>query len=562
MAGAAALLMLLLVLTVPEQAAADGDPTITLTLSNSDSRRLEYTVRSSEALDLLVLRAPYDGTINTMLDALRNDPEQAYTDGNELARKLLTYDSDTDQWDLDRTGQEVKTVSGCAVSVVYVSSKYAISGVDVYCGDVTPDTKIAVVALAVKDGKPLNASDIYMTPKEPTVVTTPTPTLVYGNTKAAAKLTGAGVVTDENGDALEGSWEIVMNQSSDKLEMNKYVTWEVKFTPDNTDYGTVSEHVPVAYEKKPITVTVSDATVSYGGALPTADALVTIPSDALVTGKSYADPDDTVATVTDALSVVWSDAMGQKPSAGSYTFTLASASEKYDITFQYANGQSAGSCTVTTVPYTPATSSADRQYDKRKNVSATIALTDYLPQDGGALTDCVISTSGAIAYLTEPTVDRTAKTLSFVLDEGAVGDTGSIRLTLTTTNYSAYDFTINITRTETQSSSSSYSSSSSSGSSEKPAGSQETSGKHDWAAVCEHLRALEDGAEYTIVLNGATCIPGNVLEAIRGRDVRLRLEYPSGAALILNGKELTYLRLDEGKDYSICLLWLVTRLFV
>lgn len=82
--------------------------------------------------------------------------------------------------------------------------------------------------------------------------------------------------------------------------------------------------------------------------------------------------------------------------------------------------------------------------------------------------------------------------------------------------------------------------------SSKPAGRPESGipfiqaefGKNGWENIREEIGRAKDQGTVTVDMNGASVVPGNVLEYVRGRDVTLVFDMGNGIAWSVNGKSI------------------------
>lgn len=67
-----------------------------------------------------------------------------------------------------------------------------------------------------------------------------------------------------------------------------------------------------------------------------------------------------------------------------------------------------------------------------------------------------------------------------------------------------------------------------------------TIGKYKgWTNVIRYINASRSGASYDVNMKSETEIPSNVLKALKGKNVTLNLKFNSGAALSINGNDIT-----------------------
>ena len=63
--------------------------------------------------------------------------------------------------------------------------------------------------------------------------------------------------------------------------------------------------------------------------------------------------------------------------------------------------------------------------------------------------------------------------------------------------------------------------------------------KHGWDAIEDELDEVKEGATVTIVMNGATVVPGNVFDGLNGKDVTVVFDMGDGVTWRVNGKDIT-----------------------
>ncbi len=80
-----------------------------------------------------------------------------------------------------------------------------------------------------------------------------------------------------------------------------------------------------------------------------------------------------------------------------------------------------------------------------------------------------------------------------------------------------------------------------------------------WTLIQNEIQRAVSGETLTITMNGARTVPAGVLNSLKGRNVTVRYELAGGITLTLNGRELSGLRFRKNTDYSVVLLWSLTR---
>ena len=69
---------------------------------------------------------------------------------------------------------------------------------------------------------------------------------------------------------------------------------------------------------------------------------------------------------------------------------------------------------------------------------------------------------------------------------------------------------------------------------------KDENGKDGWSIIKEELGSAEDGSTVTVDMNGATVVPGNVFDTLRGRDVTVVFDMGGGITWSVNGKDVTF----------------------
>lgn len=351
--GAVCLTALLLSLALPQQARADSDK-ITITVDSLQAERCEFKVTIGETSRLTFFYTEYNESNKIFLDTLTDADsavlKMAY--GNESDSlhdfSIEIFSCEEEAWSMK--SRSYITIGEQSIHATTINTGYQ-KDLLFTKGDCIPDTQYILCVAAVVDNKPEISCMTFKTLKLPTVQTCPTLTLEYGKTRKDCIVGDDGVAVDGNGDKLEGTWTLKSDGGSVKPDWKQDTTAGVEFKPVNTDYGSIEVHVKLEYIPKPITVTVKDYADDYGTALLQVTDVVEVPEDQLVKEKSFG-PDDTVSTVTDALSISWDKDPGAKPIPGNYGFKITSSCERYDITFVYESGNK-GNYTVKTGSYKP-----------------------------------------------------------------------------------------------------------------------------------------------------------------------------------------------------------------
>lgn len=69
---------------------------------------------------------------------------------------------------------------------------------------------------------------------------------------------------------------------------------------------------------------------------------------------------------------------------------------------------------------------------------------------------------------------------------------------------------------------------------------KDENGKNGWEVINEEIGKAEDGGTITVDMNGATVVPGNVFDMLRGKDVTAVFDMGGGITWSVNGKDVTF----------------------
>mgnify|MGYP004459774835 FL=1 len=187
----------------------------------------------------------------------------------------------------------------------------------------------------------------FTTPKAmPKIDTLPEVSGVYGDTAKDLKVTKDGVAKYGK-EVVSGDWKVT-DTGETLLQIGGTTTCQVTFTPDVTIYGDTYESVIVnvvpVIAKRPLTIQVSDMTVSYGTDLPQIE--FAIAADSGLAGS------DTQEMIASTLSLKTEAA--KNSDVGDYDFTVISDSSNYEVTALYyesladtGNGKEKGTLHIT-----------------------------------------------------------------------------------------------------------------------------------------------------------------------------------------------------------------------
>ena len=177
----------------------------------------------------------------------------------------------------------------------------------------------------ITDAKTLNFTTTKAMPR---ITTLPQLSGVYGDTPAELKVTPGVAKSMVNRNEVDGRWEVVPN-STEKLEVGTTEQCTVKFTPDDTDYAEAYVKVTPTIAKRPITIKVGDMTKAYKDSMP--EIAFDIPSSNI--GKVQLADGDTKETIKSSLQLVTEAT--QESEVGTYSFTVTSNSQNYEVTAEY-----------------------------------------------------------------------------------------------------------------------------------------------------------------------------------------------------------------------------------
>lgn len=193
-----------------------------------------------------------------------------------------------------------------------------------------------------------------------------------------------------------------------------------KVVGDANHNDSTPEGISVEIERKPITVKADNKSMTYGDTEP--ELTYTITEGGLVGDEK----------LTGTLTREAGEA------AGEYAITQGSVTSvnnpNYNITF--VNGSFTINKATVSVP------EIKKSYRYIKENEDEIDIAALLPADCGTA-DYMVNIAGDVTYVTDPVV--TDGTLSYKVDEGAVGATGTITVTVSTQNYEDIIITVNVT---------------------------------------------------------------------------------------------------------------------
>lgn len=69
---------------------------------------------------------------------------------------------------------------------------------------------------------------------------------------------------------------------------------------------------------------------------------------------------------------------------------------------------------------------------------------------------------------------------------------------------------------------------------------KDENGKNGWEVINDEIDKAEDGSTVTVDMNGATVVPGNVFDTLRGKDVTVVFDMGDGITWSVNGKDVTF----------------------
>ena len=278
-----------------------------------------------------------------------------------------------------------------------------------------------VVYIAVRDTAG-NLSDVvtkieFTTQKTlPTITANPTITGTYGDAVKDMTLTGGTA-------SVSGTWAI-STEATDVPEVgttNKYV---VIFTPADTNaYGSVSVEVVPTVAKKAVTVTIDNASKTFG----TDNPGFTYTANGLVGSES-----------TDVLGITISTTATKTSDAGTYAITGTANAKNYSVTFTN------GTLTINKATASnPSTIEKEYVYGLGSEGTVTINVGALLPADKGT-TEYVVEVTGTNKdIVTNATILNDV--LTYSVATGNLDDSATIRITVNSKNYTEIIFAIDIT---------------------------------------------------------------------------------------------------------------------
>lgn len=307
----------------------------------------------------------------------------------------------------------VQTEANNKTSMVAGTNTFTVSGLN-------PNTKyyVAIVAKDVAGNYSAVKVVEFTTQKTlPTIITDPTISGIYGETVGAMSLDGG--VASVNGTEIEGTWSVTTD-ITDVPEVGTTKEYTVKFTPlDATKYGEATVKVVPTVAKKAVTVTINNASKTFGTDNPT----FTYTENELVGSES-----------TEVLGITISTTATKTSDVGTYAITGTANAKNYSVTFTN------GTLTITKATATnPAAIEKEYVYGLGSEGTATVDITKGLPTDRGNTT-YTVETNGSI--VTEAKVENGI--LTYTVSTGNLNDTATITVIATSKNYEDITITVNI----------------------------------------------------------------------------------------------------------------------
>lgn len=155
--------------------------------------------------------------------------------------------------------------------------------------------------------------------KLPTITENPTITGTYGNTVNEMILTDG--VASYGDSTINGNWSLTDSNSTDVPVVGTNNTYKVIFTPEGTEYESVTVQVKPTVNKKDVTVTADNKSKKYKEDNP--EFTFTVPEDVLVGSDSETDLGVILSCESNVNSPV---------KEGGYAITGTSSSSKYNVT--------------------------------------------------------------------------------------------------------------------------------------------------------------------------------------------------------------------------------------
>lgn len=296
-----------------------------------------------------------------------------------------------------------------------------VAGENTFTVDSFKPNSYHIVYIAVKDTAG-NLSDVvtkieFTTQKTlPTITVNPTISGTYGQAVKDMTLT--------NGKAsVSGTWAI-STEATDVPEVgttNKYV---VIFTPTDTNaYGSVSVEVVPTVAKKAVTVTIDNASKTFG----TDNPGFTYTVNGLVGSES-----------TDVLGITISTTATKTSDVGTYAITGTANAKNYSVSFTN------GTLTINkTTVSNPSTIEKEYVYGLGSEGTVTINVGTLLPADKGT-TEYVVEVTGTNKdIVTNATILNDV--LTYSVATGNLDDSATIRITVNSKNYTEIIFAVDIT---------------------------------------------------------------------------------------------------------------------
>ena len=171
----------------------------------------------------------------------------------------------------------------------------------------------------------------------PYIAAAPVVSGVYGTHVEDMTVTGGEVRTEQGGEVLAGTWEVMDENGSDIPAVGGSTAYAVRFTPENDAYGQVFVRVVPRVSKKAVTVVIMDWNRPYGQENPAFTYM-------LKDGMSLAEGDD-----DKALGITLSTTAGSTSGVreGGYPITGTSDSANYQVTFEGLSAEGHGILTIT-----------------------------------------------------------------------------------------------------------------------------------------------------------------------------------------------------------------------
>ena len=242
------------------------------------------------------------------------------------------------------------------------------------------------------------------------------------------KVSEMTLICPNSTNGVAGAWEYSNEVDTDEMpQIGTTDSYKVIFIPEDKDvYETVTVDVVPDVAKKDISVTVNNATKTFGTENP--EFAVTVPEGALVGTDSVAD-----------LKITLSTTATQTSDAGTYAITGKADAANYNVTF------TKGTLTITQAE-APKVTPIDKYYIYTTGSEGTVSvdIAEQLPSNRGTTAYSYTSTGD---ILSDVAVDADGK-LSYKVKAGETDATANITVIVASKNYQDITVEVKVTLTD------------------------------------------------------------------------------------------------------------------